>query len=395
MIPGPDEWLPGNWQPAIWNFQLATRVNPYLCAKSFNSQMIAVTKTFLPPFEEYTALLKRAWDRVWITNNGELLQELEAKLQDYLGVKHFLYCGNGTIVLQMAVKVLGITGEVITTPFSYVATTNALLWEGCQPVFVDINNRDFCIDVQKIEAAITEHTQAILATHVYGNPCDIDAIATIAEKHKLKVIYDGAHAFGSLYKGRQVMSYGDISTCSFHATKLFHTVEGGCITTADDILAEHLKQMRSFGHVGDEYFRVGINGKNSEFHAAMGLANLPYVPAIMESRKEVSRLYDELLAPLQLQRPQSLPGTEYNYAYYPVVFPTEPALLKVKAALEANGIVPRRYFYPSLNTLPYLKDHTRCKVSEDVAARVLCLPLYYDLSHEDVKKISSIILSQF
>jgi dTDP-4-amino-4,6-dideoxygalactose transaminase len=184
--------------------------------------MIAVTKTFLPPFEEYTQLLKRAWDKAWITNNGELLQELEAKLKDYLGVKHLFFCGNGTIVLQMALKVLNIKGEVITTPFSYVATTNALLWENCTPVFVDINKSDFCIDAGKIEAAITANTEAILATHVYGNPCNIEVIQAIAAKHNLKVIYDGAHAFGAVYKGKQVLSYGDISTCSFHATKLFH-----------------------------------------------------------------------------------------------------------------------------------------------------------------------------
>ena len=357
--------------------------------------MIAVTKTFLPPFEEYTALLKRAWDKVWVTNNGELLQELEAKLQAHLGVKHLLFCGNGTIVLQMALKALNITGEVITTPFSYVATTNALLWEKCTPVFVDINDKDFCIDAGKIEAAITGHTQAILATHVYGNPCDVGAIAAIAAKHHLKVIYDGAHAFGATYNERQVLGYGDITTCSFHATKLFHTVEGGCIITADDELAKQLKLLRSFGHVGDDYYTAGINGKNSEFHAAMGLANLPYLLSIMQSRKDISQCYNEQLSPLHLQQPKALPGTGYNYAYYPVLFKEEAALLQVKAALEVNGIVPRRYFYPSLNTLPYISTNTHCPVSEDIASRVLCLPLFDSLSMQEVKKISEIILSVF
>ncbi len=357
--------------------------------------MIAVTKTFLPPFEEYTSLLKRAWDKVWITNNGELLQELEARLQEYLGVKHLLFCGNGTIVLQMAIKALNITGEVITTPFSYVATTNAMLWEKCTPVFVDISEKDFCIDAGKIEAAITEKTQAILATHVYGNPCNVDIIAAIAAKHRLKVIYDGAHAFGALYNGKQILSYGDIATCSFHATKLFHTVEGGCIITADDELAEQLKLLRSFGHLGDEYYTSGINGKNSEFHAAMGLANLPYLPSIMQSRKQISKQYDELLEPLKLQYPKALEGTEYNYAYYPVVFKTETALLKVKAALEAEGIVPRRYFYPSLNTLPYLSNQPVCSVSESVAAKVLCLPLYFELPADKVKLICDLIKTNY
>jgi dTDP-4-amino-4,6-dideoxygalactose transaminase len=353
--------------------------------------MTAVTKTFLPPFEEYTQILKRAWDKVWITNNGELLQELEAKLASYLNVKHVLFCGNGTIVLQLALKAMNITGEVITTPFSYVATTNTLLWEGCTPVFVDINNLDFCIDADKIEAAITPRTQAIMATHVYGNPCNIEKIKSIAHRYNLKVIYDGAHAFGTLYNGRQLLAYGDVSTCSFHATKIFHTVEGGCLVTDNDALAEQLKLIRSFGHVGDEYFVAGINGKNSEFHAAMGLANLPYLPAIMEARKKISQLYDKLLAPVLLQRPMALPDTGYNYAYYPVVFKNEEELLKIKAKLQANDIVPRRYFYPSLNTLPYLRRQVRCQVAENIAERVLCLPLFYDLEEDKVHLICEII----
>jgi len=357
--------------------------------------MIAVTKTFLPPFEEYTQLLKRAWDKAWITNNGELLQELEAKLKDYLGVKHLLFCGNGTIVLQMALKVLNIKGEVITTPFSYVATTNALLWENCTPVFVDINKNDFCIDASKIEAAITAKTEAILATHVYGNPCDIDAINEIAAKYKLKVIYDGAHAFGASYKGKQVLSYGDISTCSFHATKLFHTVEGGCIITADDQLAKELQLIRSFGHVGDDYFVAGINGKNSEFHAAMGLANLPYLSTIIANRKQASEDYDALLAPLPLQRPQALPGTDYNFAYYPVIFNDEASLLKVMAALKEHAIIPRRYFYPSLNKLPYISNGALCTISESTAERVLCLPLFDSITREETEDICKIITACF
>ena len=353
--------------------------------------MIAVTKTFLPPFEEYTAQLKRAWDKAWITNNGELVVELEAKLKDYLGVKHLLFCGNGTIVLQMALKVLNITKEVITTPFSYVATTNAILWENCTPVFVDINPDDFCIDANKIEAAITENTQAILATHVYGYPCNIELIKTIAAKHNLKVIYDAAHAFGATYNSQQILSFGDISTCSFHATKLFHTVEGGCIITNDDAIAKQLYLYRSFGHIGDEYYSVGINGKNSEFHAAMGLCNLPYLPQIINNRKQICELYDSELASLGLTYPKPISGTVYNYAYYPVVFKTETELLKVKAALQTNGIAARRYFYPSLNTLPFLKTKSICLNAEDISKRVLCLPLSESLDFEIVKKICQII----
>jgi len=196
-----------------------------------------------------------------------------------------------------------------------------------------------------------------------------------------------------LYKGKQILSYGDVATCSFHATKLFHTVEGGCLVTSNDALADQLKLLRSFGHLGDDYYTAGINGKNSEFHAAMGLANLPHLAAIMESRKQISLQYDELLAPLNLQRPKALPGAEYNYAYYPVVFNSEADLLKVKTALEANGIVPRRYFYPSLNRLPYISPKIVCPVSEDIAARVLCLPLFYSLIENEVKRISEIILT--
>lgn len=353
--------------------------------------MIAVTKTFLPPFDEYTHILKRAWDKVWITNNGELLQELESKLASYLGARNVLFCANGTVVLQLALKAMNITGEVITTPFSYVATTNVVLWENCTPVFVDIENKSFCIDADKIEAAITPKTQAILATHVFGNPCNVEQIAAIAQKHGLKVIYDGAHAFGSVYKGKQVLAYGDVSTCSFHATKILHTVEGGCLVTDNDELAEQLRLIRSFGHLGDDYYAVGINGKNSEFHAAMGLANLPYLPSIMQNRKQISEWYDTLLSPLGLQRPVSPEGTSYNYSYYPVLFKSEASLLKVKNALQENGIVPRRYFYPSLNTLPYLKNAPACPVSESVAGRILCLPLFFEMEEGIVKKICGII----
>jgi dTDP-4-amino-4,6-dideoxygalactose transaminase len=204
------------------------------------TKMINVTKTFLPPFEEYTDILKRAWDKVWITNNGELSKELEQKLKDYLNVENILFCTNGTVVLQMALKALNITGEVITTPFSYVATTSVIIWENCKPIFVDISDKTFCIDHTKIEAAITPQTQAILATHVYGYPCDVNAIEKIAKKNNLKVIYDAAHAFGTSINSRSLLDYGDISTCSFHATKLFHTGEGGCIVTRDSAMARKL-----------------------------------------------------------------------------------------------------------------------------------------------------------
>ena len=354
--------------------------------------MINVTKTYLPPFEEYSAILKRAWDNAWITNNGELVQELELKLKEYLNVDNLLFAGNGTIVLQMALKVLDITKEVITTPFSYVATTNAILWEGCKPVFVDIDLNTFCIDASKIEAAITPDTQAIVATHVYGLPCDVEAIEIIAKKHRLKVIYDGAHGFGCTYKGKSLLSYGDISTCSFHATKIFHTVEGGCIISNDKDTYNKLSLYRSFGHKSDEYFSIGINGKNSEFHAAMGLAMFPKVSAIITEREKVFDQYNSLL-PFCLRKPvYQLPDFDYNYSYYPVLFKDEEELLKVIAALQENEIYPRRYFYPSLNTLPHvIGTMTSCPVSEDVCSRVLCLPLYPGLRCREIEQISSVI----
>jgi dTDP-4-amino-4,6-dideoxygalactose transaminase len=288
-------------------------------------------------------MLRRAWDTGWITNNGKLVQELEKNIKIYLGVENLLFTNNGTLPLQMALKAFNITKEVITTPFSYVATTNAILWEGCKPVFVDIDAHTFCIDINKIEAAITKDTEAILATHVYGIPCDVDAIEAIAKKYKLKVIYDGAHAFGCTYKGKSLLSYGDISTCSFHATKLFHTVEGGCIITNEDSIARQLMLYRQFGHVNDEYFSVGVNGKNSEFHAAMGLCVLPQLKNIIEVRKKISQQYDAALSE-NYQRPLMDDELDYNYGYYPILFESESKLLQAIDALKQQNISGRRYF---------------------------------------------------
>jgi dTDP-4-amino-4,6-dideoxygalactose transaminase len=354
--------------------------------------MINVTQTFLPEWAEYEAILKRAWDKKWITNHGELVLELESKLKDLLGVDNFLFCSNGTVAIQMALKALEITGEVITTPFSYVATVNSILWEGCKPVFADIHPTSLCIDPDQIEGLITRDTQAILATHVYGIPCDVERISDIARRHNLKVIYDGAHAFGSSLKGKSLLSFGDITTCSFHATKVFHTIEGGCVVTADQKLNDKLKLYRSFGHIGDEYFSVGINAKNSEFNAAMGLALLPRLDFIFNGRKRVSEYYDRALSGM-LVRP-SIPKHDfkYNYAYYPVIFESEGKLTVVKAALEDNGIGTRRYFSPSLNDLLHVKAyHRSCPVSEDISSRVLCLPMYPTLPDEELLKITSTI----
>lgn len=356
--------------------------------------MINVTKTFLPPFEEYTNLLKRAWDKAWITNNGELVQELETRLKHYLNMPHLLYCNNGTVVLQMALKALAISKEVITTPFSYVATTNTIIWENCQPVFVDIDPKTFCINPDLIESAITENTEAILATHVFGIPCDVEKIETIAKKHNLKVIYDGAHAFGSVLNEKAVLQYGDISTCSFHATKLFHTVEGGSISANnDEALQRVLYLFRQFGHEYDDYFSVGVNAKSSEFHAAMGLAIFPYIDQLIAARKRIVEQYCSCLSGSRLRLMDvSSFKFQWNYAYFPVLFENETSLLQAKAELNKNAINARRYFYPSLNTLPFVQGSV-CQVSEDISKRILCLPLYPELGKEEVCKISKIVSS--
>ena len=352
--------------------------------------MIPVTKPFLPPLKDYVAYLDRIWSTNQVTNNGPLLLELEQRLSDYLGVRNLFIVSNGTVALQLALKALGIEdGEVITTPFSYVATTSSLIWERCTPVFADIEARSFCIDPREVEKKITPRTRAIMATHVYGFPCEHEALNRIAKTHGLKIIYDGAHAFGVRRAGKSVLAEGDVSTLSFHATKLFHMGEGGAVIVQDDEVARQLKLYRSFGHIGDDYYVAGINGKNSELHAAMGLAVLQHMPEIATRRAAVAATYDTALKNTPgLSLPPPQPGILPNHSYYPVLFESEAQLLKVKAALEAQNIFTRRYFYPSLNTLPYVAP-SKCPVSEDVATRVLCLPIYAQLEEAELKRVVS------
>ncbi len=355
--------------------------------------MIPVTRTFLPPIEAYQALVQRAFDAHWLTNRGAMVEELEGKLREYLHVPHILMMTNGTIPLQIAVKLLGGGGEIITTPFSYVATTSSIVWEGCTPVFVDIDPEHLTIDETRIEAAITPRTTAILATHVFGNPCNVEAIAAIAARNGLKVIYDGAHAFGVNYNGQSLFKFGDVSTCSFHATKLFHTGEGGAVFCADAALAHRIYYSHNFGHNGPLAFHgLGINGKMSELQAAMGLAVFPHLSEIVEQRKAIAAHYDCLLAQVALRPMQLRAGTEWNHAYYPVIFNTEADLLRVFDALNAAQIFPRRYFYPSLNTLPYVNP-VPMPISESVASRIACLPIYAGLEPSEVERIAEIIIS--
>lgn len=355
--------------------------------------MIPITLPFLPPKEDYDILLHGIWKRQWLTNMGPLASDLEIKLKEHLGVKHLLFVTNGTIALQIAIKALGLKGEIITTPFTYIATTSSIVWEGCKPVYVDIDKNSLNIDPSKIEDAITEKTSAILATHVYGNPCDVDTIEKIAKKHNLKVIYDAAHAFGVNVNGKSIFEYGDISTCSLHATKLFHSGEGGLVITKNPKLLKEMSHIRNFGHDGPEkFYNLGINGKNSEFHAAMGLANLNYIDKIHIQRKILSERYDEKLKNLNGKKTLWHKKSKPNYAYYPIVFETEHLMLACFEELKLNEIFARRYFYPSLaNNLPYLKSKN-LEYTDDISKRVLCLPLYYDLTLAEVDLICRLIL---
>jgi dTDP-4-amino-4,6-dideoxygalactose transaminase len=358
--------------------------------------MINVTKSILPELSDYIKYLEGIWERGHLTNHGPLVVELENKLRDYLGVKHFFFVNNGTIALQIAIKAASLKGDVITTPFSYVATTSCLVWENCNPVFADIDPNTLTVTAETIEKVITPQTSGILVTHVYGNPCPVEEIEALAKRRGLKVIYDAAHAFGVEYNNQSVLNYGDISTLSFHATKLFHTIEGGGIITNDDELAHKISYMRNFGHNGPEaFYGVGVNGKSSEFQAAMGLCLIPKIDHIIETRRSLSDFYTASLVGIPIQHLQIQPGTsKYNFAYYPIVFNSEDELLKVVKALNEKHIMPRRYFYPSLNTLHYVTNNLANDYATDVSKRVLCLPLYPDLAVEQVGVISDCIRLQ-
>lgn len=355
--------------------------------------MINVTKTFFPPIEEYNHQLERIWENQWLTNRGKLVLELEKKLEAYLNVSNIIIMNNGTIPIQIALKILGAKGEIITTPFSYVATSAAIVWENCSPVFVDIHPEYLTIDETKIEAAITDRTTAILVTHVFGNPCNIENITLIANKYNLKVIYDAAHAFGVTYNGKSIFEYGDVSTCSFHATKLFHTGEGGAVFCNDDKLKDEFFYSHNFGHNGLlDFHGLGINGKISELQAAMGLTILPYIEVILKERKKIVDFYNYFIDFSYVKTFKLRENTKWNYSYYPVIFESEKQLLSVQKSLNENNIFPRRYFYPSLNTLNYV-GLCQMPISESISKRILCLPLYVGLNISDVNKIVKMINS--
>lgn len=344
---------------------------------------IQVTKTYLPDIDKYKSYVEDIFASGWLTNNGVFVQRLQQKLCDYFGVKNILLTSNGTIALQVAYKLLGLRGSVITTPFSFVATTSSILWENLNPIFCDIDPKTLNIDAGQLRDHITDDTSAIVATHVYGNPCHIEAIDNIAKEYGLKVIYDAAHAFGVDYKGKSLLQYGDVSTISFHSTKLFHTIEGGALIINDDELYEKAKRLINFGIVSPtEITDVGINGKMNEFQAAMGLCVLDDIEDIFRERKIRYSYYKENLNSEKLQFQKIQDGSTENYSHFPVLFTSEDLMERAIAELNKKDIFPRRYFYPSLNKLPYFTENQEMKVAEDIASRILCLPLSTSLSQE-------------
>lgn len=354
---------------------------------------INVTESFLPPLKEYESYINEIFTTVQLTNQGPLVKKLNEKLRNYLGVENFQFVSNGTIALQLALEAYDLYDcEIITTPFTYVATTSTILWQRCTPVYVDIDPNSLCINPELIERSITKKTKAIIPVHVFGFPCNVEAIDRIAEKYHLRVIYDAAHAFGVKLLNRSLLDFGDISTCSFHATKLFHTVEGGAVVARDKEIDERIQLSMRFGHNGDDHICLGINAKNSEFHAAMGLVNLNYVEQLISARKIVSDIYDEALINYVIVPRPTLDSTR-NYGYYPIILKNETELLRVQTALNVENIFPRRYFYPSLNLLPYVEKRS-CPVSESIASRILCVPLYATLEYPDQKRIIDILVQE-
>lgn len=353
--------------------------------------MINVTKTYLPDKAKYLSYIDEIYDSGWVTNNGPLVQRLEKRLAEYLGVKNIILVSNGTVALEIAYRTLGLKGFVITTPFSFVATTSSLVTNQLLPIFADVDEDSFNLNPKNIEKLITPNTSAILPVHVFGNACEVEEIERIAKKHDLKVIYDAAHAFDVKYKKQSLLNYGDISTLSFHATKLFHSIEGGALIINDDELVQKARYLINFGIKNTEEIpELGTNAKMNEFEAAMGLCVLDDIEEIKQKRKAILETYQIELEGLVQFQEQNQNATQ-NYSYFPVFFKNEEQLLKVQKALNEQQIFPRRYFYPSLDTLSYIEPKQYCAISRDIASRILCLPIYAELEKEIQTKIISII----
>lgn len=367
---------------------------------SIPDKKIYVTQPHLPPLEEFIPYLERIWDSKVLTNKGPFHQQLEKALCDYLGVEHLALFANGTLALVTALQALRISGEVITTPYSFVATAHSLLWNGIKPVFVDIDPVTLNLDPSKIEAAITPHTTAILPVHCYGNPCDVEAIQTIADNYNLKVIYDAAHAFGVQVGNRSLLGHGDLSVLSFHATKVFNTFEGGAIVCPDAKTKQHIDNLKNFGFVGETtVIASGINGKMSEFNAALGLLQLEYVDQAIARRRDIDRTYRTSLADVKgIRCVERGSQTHDNHAYFPILVEPEYPLSRddFYERLRGHGIHGRRYFYPLISDFPMyrgLQSATRANlpVAAGIAEKVICLPIYPNLAESDQNRICELI----
>jgi len=365
-----------------------------------NNKQIYVTQPFLPPLEEFQPYLEQIWKNKWLTNNGPFHQELEKKLADYLGVKHIALFANGTLALVTALQALRITGEVITTPFSFVATAHSLLWNGIKPVFVDVDPETCNLDPEKVEAAITPHTTAIMPVHVYGKPCGVEEIQKIADIYGLKVIYDAAHAFGVKYKGESLLKHGDLSVLSFHATKVFNTFEGGAIICPDAKMKARIDDLKNFGfHDEVTVVAPGINAKMNELQAAFGLLQLKHIDKAMDRRREIDDLYRKELSSVSGIFCPPLPkDTIYNYAYFPILIEKEYPLSRdeLNDKLRQHGVFPRRYFYPLISEFPMYRGlpsaaKSNLPVASKLADQVLCLPIYPALKSEDQQRIIEVI----
>lgn len=362
---------------------------------------ILVTRSSMPDFDEYVNEIKSMWDNHWLTNMGPKHREFQAKLKDYMDVENVELLTNGHMALELTMQAMNLQGEVITTPFTFASTTHAIVRNGLEPVFCDIDPETYTMDVTKLEKLITDRTSAIVPVHVYGNVCNIEEIDRLAKKYNLKVIYDAAHTFGETYKGKGIGTYGDASCFSFHATKVFNSIEGGAVSFNSERLGKRLYDLKNFGiHGPEEVSSVGANAKMNEFCAAMGICNLRHLDDEIEKRKKVVERYSERLDGkngIKIWKPQK--DVKPNYAYFPAVF--EPyefgaSREEVFEKLSENGIGARKYFYPLTNT--FSAFHNRFDVDETpvalkISKRVLTLPLYSDLSLEDVDRICDIILS--
>ncbi|KOF55976.1 aminotransferase DegT [Clostridium sp. DMHC 10] len=353
--------------------------------------MINVTKTYIPSLDKYNVYLKRIFSGGVVTNNGQFLKKLQKELGDYLGVKNILLVQNGTLALQIAYKLLKLTGDVITTPFTFVATVSSQVWEGLNPKFVDINSETLNIDEKSIEKNITPKVSGIVPVHVFGNGCEVEYIDKIAKNYGIKVIYDAAHAFGVKYKNKSILNYGDISIMSFHATKIFHTIEGGALVIKDDELYKKACLMINFGIDGvNSISELGINAKMNELEAAMGLCILDDIDKIIDNRRKVYEYYmNHLKGNIIFQKHNE--KSSLNYSYFPIILNSEECVIRVMKMLSRENINPRRYFYPSLSTLSYVRDNANVPVANDVSRRILCLPFYDSIEIKELKTIVDIV----